>query len=282
MTKRRCPSAASEVPATAALAAKRVSTPLPNCAGSRSRRGPVIFRSESDESELNGEKRILVVVQDVSERKQLESEIIEIANTERRRLGADLHDGLGQELTGISLMLRSRRIRSRSSLLDCTRGHQQRRQARSSSIDHRDAAYQPNPGIAVHYRRWRRHCRDPGARRRDGAEAHGVSFRRDWRSHADQAAAGWRHAGAQCMPSGFRRRQSGTRTLVLRRQSLRRLRLGPAAAQQRERQNRGCNHQKQTDRVQHGSCALAHSSIHHDRQRRVGAHQHQGRVEVRE
>ncbi len=57
--------------------------------------------------ELSGEKRILVVVQDISERKQLESEIIEIANRERRRLGADLHDGLGQELTGISLMLRS-------------------------------------------------------------------------------------------------------------------------------------------------------------------------------
>ncbi len=61
----------------------------------------------SAEVELSGEKRILVVVQDVSERKQLESEIIEIANRERRRLGADLHDGLGQELTGISLMLRS-------------------------------------------------------------------------------------------------------------------------------------------------------------------------------
>lgn len=61
----------------------------------------------SAEIGLSGEKRILVVVQDVSERKQLESEIIEIANRERRRLGADLHDGLGQELTGISLMLRS-------------------------------------------------------------------------------------------------------------------------------------------------------------------------------
>jgi PAS domain S-box-containing protein len=61
----------------------------------------------SAEIDLSGEKRILFVVQDVSERKQLESEIIEIANRERRRLGADLHDGLGQELTGISLMLRS-------------------------------------------------------------------------------------------------------------------------------------------------------------------------------
>jgi PAS domain S-box-containing protein len=57
--------------------------------------------------ELSGERKILVVVQDVSERRQLESQIVEIANQERRRLGADLHDGLGQELTGISLMLRS-------------------------------------------------------------------------------------------------------------------------------------------------------------------------------
>jgi PAS domain S-box-containing protein len=61
----------------------------------------------SAEVEMSGEKKILVVVQDISERKQLESEIVEIANAERRRLGADLHDGLGQELTGISLMLRS-------------------------------------------------------------------------------------------------------------------------------------------------------------------------------
>jgi two-component system CheB/CheR fusion protein len=61
----------------------------------------------SAEIEVSGERRVLIVVQDVSERKQLESEIIEIANRERRRLGADLHDGLGQELTGISLMLRS-------------------------------------------------------------------------------------------------------------------------------------------------------------------------------
>jgi signal transduction histidine kinase len=39
--------------------------------------------------------------------RQLESEIVEIANRERRRLSAELHDGLGQELTGISLMLRA-------------------------------------------------------------------------------------------------------------------------------------------------------------------------------
>jgi PAS domain S-box-containing protein len=65
--------------------------------------GEVLFA----DLEWGGEKKTLIVVQDVSERKQLEAEIIEVANQERRRLAGDLHDGLGQELTGISLMLRS-------------------------------------------------------------------------------------------------------------------------------------------------------------------------------
>jgi signal transduction histidine kinase len=39
--------------------------------------------------------------------RQLESEIVDIADCERRRLSADLHDGLGQELTGIALILRA-------------------------------------------------------------------------------------------------------------------------------------------------------------------------------
>jgi PAS domain S-box-containing protein len=60
----------------------------------------------SAEIELSTGKRILVVVQDVSERRRLEAQVTEIASHERRRLSADLHDGLGQELTGISLMLR--------------------------------------------------------------------------------------------------------------------------------------------------------------------------------
>ena len=40
------------------------------------------------------------------ERQGLEREIIEIANREQQRIGSDLHDGLGQDLTGIALMLR--------------------------------------------------------------------------------------------------------------------------------------------------------------------------------
>ena len=57
--------------------------------------------------EQDGTKKILFVVQDVSERKRLEQEITEATSRERRRFGSDLHDGLGQELTGISLLLRS-------------------------------------------------------------------------------------------------------------------------------------------------------------------------------
>lgn len=102
---------------------RRVQTNAPSVArllkrfDARSGRRHVIFRRRdgtqfagevlSGEVHLSGETRSLVVIQDVSERKHLEREIIEIANRERRRQGSDLHDGLGQELTGISLMLRS-------------------------------------------------------------------------------------------------------------------------------------------------------------------------------
>ncbi|MGH8265429.1 MAG: PAS domain-containing protein [Steroidobacteraceae bacterium] len=63
--------------------------------------------------ELGSERVWLAVVQDITERKELEHEIIEITNREQQRIGSDLHDGLGQELTGVALMLRglSGRIR---------------------------------------------------------------------------------------------------------------------------------------------------------------------------
>jgi PAS domain S-box-containing protein len=48
----------------------------------------------------------LVTFTDVTERKRMEREILEIANREQLRIGSDLHDGLGQDLTGIALMLR--------------------------------------------------------------------------------------------------------------------------------------------------------------------------------
>jgi len=41
---------------------------------------------------------------DVTERKRLEKTILEISAREQRRIGQDLHDGLGQHLTGIAFM----------------------------------------------------------------------------------------------------------------------------------------------------------------------------------
>jgi len=56
--------------------------------------------------DVAGRHHCLVVLQDVSERKHLERAILQAVNREQYRIGNDLHDGLGQELTGIALMLR--------------------------------------------------------------------------------------------------------------------------------------------------------------------------------
>ena len=42
----------------------------------------------------------------IEERKRLENELLEIAENERRRIGLDLHDDLGQKLTGMALMMK--------------------------------------------------------------------------------------------------------------------------------------------------------------------------------
>lgn len=44
---------------------------------------------------------------DITERKQLEKEILSISDREQRRIGQDLHDGLGQQLTAIEFMCQS-------------------------------------------------------------------------------------------------------------------------------------------------------------------------------
>jgi PAS domain S-box-containing protein len=47
---------------------------------------------------------IIVTGIDITERKRLEQAILEISSREQRRIGQDLHDGLGQHLTGIAFM----------------------------------------------------------------------------------------------------------------------------------------------------------------------------------
>ncbi|WP_372634433.1 PAS domain S-box protein [Fodinibius sp.] len=48
-----------------------------------------------------------VLIKDISSQRKLENEILKIAEGERRRIGHELHDGLGQMLSGISLISRN-------------------------------------------------------------------------------------------------------------------------------------------------------------------------------
>jgi signal transduction histidine kinase len=54
--------------------------------------------------ELDGEPYAFCAARDVTEQRRLERAVLEAADREQRRLGHDLHDGLGQELTGIAML----------------------------------------------------------------------------------------------------------------------------------------------------------------------------------
>ena len=64
------------------------------------------FPVEISLSPLETEEGMLVssAIRDITERKHLEKTILEISAREQRRIGQDLHDGLGQHLTGIAFM----------------------------------------------------------------------------------------------------------------------------------------------------------------------------------
>jgi PAS domain S-box-containing protein len=66
-----------------------------------------LFPMDLSVSEVNFANRRLFTgfVRDISERKQLEKAVLEISDREQRRIGQDLHDGLGQHLTGIELRI---------------------------------------------------------------------------------------------------------------------------------------------------------------------------------
>jgi two-component system CheB/CheR fusion protein len=51
-----------------------------------------------------GSRRLLTgIIHDISERKMLQQELLSIAAAEQRRIGQDLHDDIGQELTGLTM-----------------------------------------------------------------------------------------------------------------------------------------------------------------------------------
>ncbi|TVR18341.1 MAG: PAS domain S-box protein [Balneolaceae bacterium] len=56
------------------------------------------------EVNVNGSRLYTGIIRDITEQRRLEQEVLRISEHERHRIGQDLHDGLGQMLTGITLI----------------------------------------------------------------------------------------------------------------------------------------------------------------------------------
>jgi PAS domain S-box-containing protein len=74
--------------------------------GLKGSRRPVESRSVPLRDGEGGVVAVLSVTRDFSELRMLSREIIEASSREQERISHDLHDGLGQELTGIALLLK--------------------------------------------------------------------------------------------------------------------------------------------------------------------------------
>jgi len=82
------------------------------------RKDGTVFPIDLSVSEVRLAQRRLFTgfIRDITERKRLEKDILEVSDREQRRLGQDLHDGLCQQLAGIELMSQAlkQRIAGRS------------------------------------------------------------------------------------------------------------------------------------------------------------------------
>jgi PAS domain S-box-containing protein len=67
-------------------------------------------------STANHRRLFTGIIHDLTERKRLERELLEISDREQRRIGRDLHDGLGQQLAGIGFL--SKALENRLSAKD--------------------------------------------------------------------------------------------------------------------------------------------------------------------
>jgi PAS domain S-box-containing protein len=74
----------------------------------RARGGESIPVEVSSRGVTLGDERLLVnIIRDIRERKTLQRQVLELGDARRRRIGRDLHDSLGQLLTGVALLVRT-------------------------------------------------------------------------------------------------------------------------------------------------------------------------------
>src|SRR5205823_2827988 len=59
------------------------------------------------EQQVDGQVIFTGFIRDITERKRLEAEVLEIAEREQQRIGQDLHDSLGQLLTGVAFLVKA-------------------------------------------------------------------------------------------------------------------------------------------------------------------------------
>jgi two-component system sensor kinase FixL len=85
------------------------------------RKDDAVFPIEVVLSEIQweGDRIFAGVIRDLSARRALERKLIEIGNEERQRIGRNLHDGLGQMLTGIRMLSENLARKLNANALPC-------------------------------------------------------------------------------------------------------------------------------------------------------------------
>ena len=63
-----------------------------------------LVRRARDTFPGDGPRRVVVAHENITRRKELEREVVEIASLEQRRIGQDLHDSVSQELTALNML----------------------------------------------------------------------------------------------------------------------------------------------------------------------------------
>jgi PAS domain S-box-containing protein len=68
------------------------------------RRDGTLFPMEMTVGEIDDLGLYVALARDISKRKALERQVIEVSTTEQERIGRDIHDGIGQQLTALTML----------------------------------------------------------------------------------------------------------------------------------------------------------------------------------